>query len=104
VSLRTTSSTTTSHQVIDATYKPTVIVGKERAELHLQRKYTRGVVNVYAEPEGGHYILVADAYPVAGNKTRIELLAPSRGQDATIRAVRGWTTGENVGCPDMTKN
>ena len=104
VAVRTTSSTSTSYQVIDAEYKPTVIVTKERAELHLQRKYTKGVVNVYKEPEGGHYILVADAYPLAGNKTRLDLIAPSRGLDAVVRAVKNWAAGENVGCPDMTKN
>jgi len=104
VSMRTTSSTSTSYQVIDAEYKPTVIVTKERAELHLQRKYTKGVVNVYKEPEGGHYILVADAYPLPGNKTRLDLIAPSKGLDAVVRAVKGWATGDNVGCPDMTKN
>jgi hypothetical protein len=104
VAVRTTSSTSTSYQVIDAEYKPTVVVTKDRAELHLQRKYTKGVINVYAEPEGGHYILVADAYPLAGNKTRLDLIAPSRGLDAVVRAVKNWATGENVGCPDMTKN
>jgi len=104
VAVRTTSSTSTSYQVIDAEYKPTVIVNAQRAELHLQRKYTKGVVNVYKEPEGGHYILVADAYPLAGNKTRVDLIAPSKGLDAVVRAVKGWATGDNVGCPDMTKN
>jgi hypothetical protein len=104
VAVRTTSSTSTSYQVIDAEYTPTVIVTKERAELHLQRKYTKGVINVYKEPEGGHYIMVADAYPLAGNRTRLDLVAPSKGLDAVVRAVKGWATGENVGCPDMTKN
>jgi hypothetical protein len=104
VAVRTTSSTSTSYQVIDAEYKPTVVITKDRAELHLQRRYTKGVVNAYAEPEGGHYILVADASPLAGNKTRVDLIAPSRGLDAVVRAVKGWATGENVGCPDMTKN
>ena len=104
VAVRTTSSTSTSYQVIDAEYKPTVIVTKERAELHLQRKYTKGVVNVYKEPEGGHYILVADAYPLPGNRTKLDLIAPSKGLDAVVRAVKNWASGENVGCPDMTKN
>jgi len=102
--LRVAVRMTSSSQVVEAEYKPTVIVTKERAELHLQRKYTKGVINVYAEPEGGHYILVADAYPLPGNKTRLDLIAPSKGLDAVVRAVKNWASGENVGCPDMTKN
>jgi len=104
VAVRSVSQSSTSYQNIVAEYKPTVLITKDRAELHLQRKYTKGVMNVYKEPEEGHYILIADAYPVPPNKTRVELIAPTRGLDAVVRAVKGWATGENVGCPDMTKN
>jgi hypothetical protein len=103
VTVRTTSQTTTSYQVIVTTYKPTVVVSNERAELHLQRTHERGVVKVYKEPEGGHYLLVADAYPVGSNRTRIELFGPSKGHDVIYRAISGWATGENLGCPDLTK-
>ena len=49
------------------------------------------------------YLLVADAYPLAGNRTRLQWFGPSRGHDTLIRAVKGWATGENPGCPDLTK-
>src|SRR4051812_15356813 len=104
VAVRTTSQTSTSFQVIDAEYKPTVIVTKDRAELHVQRDYKRGVIKAYKEPDGGHYLVVADAYPIAQNKTRLELFGPSRTHEVLIRAIKGWATGENLGCPDMTKN
>jgi hypothetical protein len=101
--VRTTSQTSTSYQVIVTTYKPTVVVNNERAELHLQRTFERGVVKVHKEPEGGYYLLVADAYPVGSNRTRIELFGPSKGHDVLYRAINGWATGENPGCPDLTR-
>lgn len=101
--VRTTSQTATSYQVIVTSYKPTVVVGSDRAELHLQRRHERGVMKVYDEPADGHYMLVADAYPVGSNRTRIELIGVSKGHDVIYRAINGWATGENLGCPDLTK-
>ena len=103
MTVETTSQTRTSYQVIVTTYKPTVVVGQSRAELHLQRRHDRGVVKVYDEPADGHYIIVVDAYPAGNNRTRIELVGPSKGHDVIYRAINGWATGENLGCPDLTK-
>jgi len=103
VTVETVSQTTTSYQVIVAAYKPTVVVTAERAELHVQQDYKQGVMKVYTEPAGGHYLLVADAYPLDGNRTRLQLYGPSLGYDVLIRAVKGWASGQSLGCPDMTK-
>ena len=103
VTVRTTSQTTTSYQVIVATYKPTVVVGTERTELHVQRQFQQGVMKVHKEPEGGYYLLVADAYPIERGRTRIQLYGPSGGHDVLYRAINGWASGENLGCPDLTK-
>ena len=103
VSVRTVSQTTTSYQNILTEYKPTVMVNGERAELHVQQLHKTGVIYPSKPPEGGIYLLVADAYPLPGNRTRIETYGPSRGYDVLYRAVRGWASGDNVGCPDMTK-
>lgn len=103
MTVQTTSQTRTSYQVIVATYKPTVVVNSQRAELHLQRTFERGVVKVHKEPEGGYYLLVADAYPAGNNRTRIELFGPSKGHDMIYEAIKGWASGENLGCPDLTK-
>ncbi len=70
----------------------------------MQREYKRGVINAMKEPEGGHYLVVADAYPIAQNRTRLDLFGPSRPHEVMIRAIKGWATGDNLGCPDMTKN
>ena len=105
VSVRTVSRTATSYQNILTTYKPTVLVGAQKAELHVQRHYQGGGVIIPGrEPEGGLYMLVADATPVDRNRTRIDIYAPTHGADTLIRAVSGWATGDNVGCPDMTKD
>jgi hypothetical protein len=103
VEVRTVSQTTTSYQNILTSYKPTVVVNSERAELHLQQLHKTGVMYPSKPPEGGAYIIVADAYPLAGNRTRIQLYGPSKGYDVVYRAIRGWASGENMGCPDMTK-
>lgn len=105
VSVRTISQTSTSYQNILATYKPTVVVGAQKAELHVQRTYKGGgVITPGKVPEGGLYLLVADATPIDRSTTRIDIYGPTRGADTLIRAVTGWATGENVGCPDLTKN
>jgi hypothetical protein len=101
--VRLTEQGTRSYSVVVTTYTPTVVVGSERAELHLQRRHDRGVVKVYDEPADGHYILVVDAYPAGSSRTRIQLVGPSKGHDVIYRAINGWATGENLGCPDMTK-
>jgi hypothetical protein len=101
--IKTTSQTTTSYQVIVTTYKPTVLVSAKKAELHVQFHHEQGVVNVSKEPDGGYYLLVADAQPVTQTKTRIDLYRPSMGHGVLIQAVKNWATGDNVGCPDLTK-
>ena len=101
--IKTTSQTKTSYQVIVTTYKPTVLVTPKKAELHVQFHHDQGVIGVGKEPEGGYYLLVADASPVSQTKTRIDLYRPSMGHGVLIQAVRNWATGENVGCPDLTK-
>jgi hypothetical protein len=99
----TTSQTPGSYQVIVAAYKPTVVVTDQRAELHLQRHFEKGVLAVTKEPEGGYYLLVADAYPIDAKRSRIEIFGPSKGHDVLTRAIMGWATGKNLGCPDLTK-
>lgn len=103
VSVRTVSRTNMSYQNILTEYTPTVVVNGERAELHLQQHHKTGVLYPSKPPEGGPYIFVVDAYPMPGNHTRIQTYGPSKGYDVVYRAIRGWATGQNLGCPDMTK-
>jgi hypothetical protein len=103
LTIKTVSQSTTSYQVIVTDYKPTVIVGKDRAELHVQQHHAQGVMKVTEEPEGGYYLMVFDAIKVGEGTTRIEYYGPSVGQEAMIKAIKGWASGKNVGCPDLTK-
>jgi hypothetical protein len=103
VTIRTTSSAPGSYQVIDARYKPTVIVGKDRAELHLQQKHLKGVLTVRKEPEDGHYLFVVDATPAGRHAAKVQIIGPSRGYDVVVRAIKAWADGSSSGCPDMTK-
>ena len=98
-----TSSGYMHYQVIVTDYLPTVKVTPTRTELHLQQDHVQGVMNVSKKPKGGYYLLVADATPVSKSKTRIDLYAPSVGYDPVNKAIKGWATGQNVGCPDLTK-
>ena len=105
VSVRTVSRTSTSYQNILTTYKATVLATDKRAELHLQRHYEGGGVIIPGkEPPGGLFMLVADATPIDRNRTRVEIYSPSVGTDVLIRAINGWASGQNLGCPDMTKS
>ena len=103
VKVEMTERSSTSYHVVVTAYKPTVVVNNERAELHVQQTHEKGVLNVTEVPDGGYYLLVADAYPLDDSRTRLEVFGPSRGYDVLIRAVKGWASGENLGCPDMTK-
>lgn len=103
MTMRTTSRTRTSYQVIDTAYKPTVVVGAQRVELHIQQKHLKGVINVYAEPADGRYLFVVDATPVDSRTTKVQIIGPSRGYDVIVRAIRAWADGSGTGCPDLTK-
>ena len=99
----TTSQAPGSYQVIVSVYKPTVVVTNERTELHVQRHHEKGVVRATKEPEGGYYLIVADATPVDAKRSRLQIIGPSKGYDVIYRAIIGWATGKNLGCPDLAK-
>lgn len=102
VRTKTVSRTNMSYQVIITTYKPTVLVNGDKAELHVQFHHDAGVMNVTKEPEGGYYLMVADAFPVDENTTRIDLYRPAIGYDVLVRGIKGWAMTPDAGCPDMT--
>ena len=104
VSVRTVSQSSTSYQNILTVYKATVVNNAQKAELHLQRDFKSGVLVPGKVPPGGLYMLVADATALDAKRTRIDIYGPSMGADVIVRAINGWATGENLGCPDMTKS
>jgi hypothetical protein len=51
---------------------------------------------VSKEPEGGFYLLVADARPVSAAKTRIDLYHPTIEHAQLVQAVRAWAARASV--------
>ena len=103
VTIKTTSQSMTSYQVIVTDYNPTVIVGENRTELHVQQDFLQGVMTVSEVPPGGYYLMVFDATRIDGNTTQIEYYGPSRGFETMVKAIKGWASGGPVGCPDLTQ-
>jgi len=89
-----------SYSDVTSTYKPTVQVTATGAELHVQVRHRGNVINV-KEPDGGYFVLVADARPLSAAKTRIDLYRPAFGRGALIQAVRSWAAGTSTACPDL---
>lgn len=103
VRVRSESSTNMSYQVIVTKYNPTVIVSKNKAELHLQQLHEKGVMNISKVPPKGYYMMVFDAVPVSKNKTRIDYYGTSLEHFSHItKAVKNWANGKK-GCPDLTR-
>lgn len=72
-----------------AKYHATVVENPKKTELYVQDKQ--------------NYIMVIDAAAVAKDKTEVTLYRSSFGYDLIASAVRGWATGENLGCPAFTQ-
>ena len=103
VRIKSTSQTNTSYQVIVTKWNPTVKITDNKAELHIQQLHEQGVLNVYEAPEKGYYTMVVDAIPTGKNNSQVVMYRSSVGNDALNKAIRGWASGNNIGCPDLTK-
>lgn len=106
--IRVTTNTSGGYRSHATTFKenylPTTRITKRKAELHVQSRIEgTNLIKVHKEPEGGYYLLIADATPVGRNRTRIELYRPTIGHGVLSQSIRNWATGENLGCPDLTK-
>jgi len=75
---------------------PTVKAMDNRVELYFQIKYENTAGKV---PDGGWYYLVADAYSIGKNKTRVDIYRRTK-VEALGLAIRGWASGNNLGCAD----
>ncbi len=83
-------------------YTPRVIVGNNRTRLTLQEKFEGQKDLGKQPPPDGWYILVADAYPLGPNKTRVESYL-NADEKIVFGAIRSWAEGTNMGCPDLTQ-
>jgi hypothetical protein len=103
VTTRSTEQGPGHYHVVEAAYKPTTLVGAERAELHIQQKHVKGVLAVHKEPEAGHYLFVVDASAVDRGTTKVQIIGPAKGYDVVVSAVKAWASGSSMACPDLTK-
>lgn len=85
-----------------ASYTPTLKVGKNRLELHVQTKYKGEKPNPKL-PSKGIYYVVADAYKIGSSKTRVDIYGFSQGFTGFQRGIKNWAKGSPLGCPDLTK-
>jgi len=86
-------------------YKPTVIVGDKRTELHLQQHKKQGnLIKPYEEPEGGYYMMVVDVDKISADKVQTHMYVPKIGYDHVVSAIEGWVKGTSSLCPDMAKH
>lgn len=87
----------TSHSV----YKPTLSATDGKMELAVQVDFGAHTT-VQKKPEGGFYILVADAVPAGANATKLTIYRGSLGGAKEIgNAIRGWATGTSSSCPNL---
>ena len=83
-------------------YKPTVVVGEGRVELHLQQhKQQAMLIKPHKEPEGGYYMLVVDVSKLDRKRSKVDVYAPRLGYGHLVEAVDGWIRGTSSLCPDM---
>jgi len=83
-------------------YTPTVIATSQRTELHVQTIFENAVM-IGTPPKNGVYQLVVDVFPAGAKQSRAVIYGPSMGLGTMIKGVKGWITGDNIGCPDLTK-
>ena len=46
--------------------------------------------------------MVVDAVPLGKNSSEIIMYRSSVGNEALIKAIKGWAAGKKTGCPDLT--
>jgi hypothetical protein len=89
------SSSTTK---VGDTSKPTVVASAKKMEVYFQKRWGNPVGPI---PKDGWYYFVADIYPVAKDRTKVDIY--QRGVSLIDTAMKGWASGDNLGCPDPTQ-
>jgi hypothetical protein len=87
----------TSHSV----YKPTVSVTEQALELAVQVDFGAHTT-IQKKPEGGFYIVVADAAPAGANAAKVTIYRGGLGKAREISAaIRDWASGTSSACPNL---
>jgi hypothetical protein len=75
------------------------VKSSKHAELQFQIKLDKQLGTI---PKDGMYYLVADVNSVGAAKTKVDIYYWDRARDVAT-AIRGWATGDMLGCPDPTQ-
>ncbi len=82
-------------------YKPTMSVADQRTELAVQVDFGAHTT-VQKKPDGGFYILVADAVPAGAGAAKVTIYRGRLGKAEDIgNAIRDWATGASTSCPKL---
>jgi len=86
-----------------------MISGKNKSELHVQwRKDPENAVYLGMSgkpPADGMYIFVFDFEPKGKNSTKVSVFGTTMSEYQTVpNAIKHWTNGTNLGCPDLAKS
>ena len=104
VVLTTTSKTGARMGQQTLTYTPTLVVGKTRTELSIQKNVSGDGMIMGEVPEKGMFIFVADLSKSGNNKSRLDVYRITyMGTDEMVSAVKNWASGKSLDCPDLTK-
>lgn len=84
-------------------YRSRVLPGTDHSELHLQQLHKTNVIHLGTPPEGGAFVVVVDVHATSADRARLQIHGPAVGFEGIYRAVRGWATGKDLRCPDLTR-
>lgn len=103
VVLTTTSKTGARMGEQTLTYTPTLVVGKTKSELSIQKNVSGDGMIMGKVPDNGMYIFLADLSK-SGSKSQLDVYRITyMGTDQMLNAVKNWASGKNLACPDLTK-
>lgn len=92
---------TPTRETSHAVYKPTLAATDNKTELAVQIDFGEHVL-VQKVPEGGMYILVAEAVPVDAQTTKVTIYRGKLGKAQDIDdAIRSWVKGTGSSCPNL---
>ena len=90
-----------TRETSSSTYKPTLSATAQGLELAVQVDFGAHTT-IQKKPDGGFYILVAEAVPAGANAAKVTIYRGSLGKAKEIgEAIRGWAEGTSATCPNL---
>lgn len=84
------------------TYTPSLIVGKTKTELSIQKNVSGDGMIMGKIPKKGMFIFLADLSK-SGNKSKLDIYRITyMGTDEMVTSMINWASGKSLACPDLT--